>query len=362
MKTRAALATGQLQPLSVETLELDGPREGEVLIELKAAGLCHTDRMLIDGSRDWAEYPIVLGHEGAGVVRELGRGVVGLQPDDHVIPVAIPECGNCPACRSPKTNLCVEYFNPMPRRPLSLRGGPVAAFRDLGTFSQFMIARDIQVAKIRRDAPLDLVCCMGCAGITGLGAVLHTARVEAGTSVAVFGLGGIGLNVVEGARIAGATTIIGIDTNPLKAGPARVAGMTHFVNAAEAGQDVVGLIRDTTGGGADYSFECVGAPSVLRQAIECTRTGWGTTVMIGVMPGSNDLQIRPRALQEGRRLTGSFLGNVKTRSQFPAFIDWYVEGKLTPDNLISHRISLEEINKGFDLLKSGHARRVVIDF
>lgn len=362
MRVKAALAVGPRQPLVVDQVELDGPRDDEVLIELKSAGLCHTDLMLIDGSRAWPDYPIVLGHEGVGIVRECGRAVRSLRPGDAVIPSSVPECGRCAACRSPKTNACEEFFKPVSRKPFGWRGGQAAGFCNLGTFSEYIVVREIQVARIRQDAPMDKVCCMGCAGVTGLGAALFTARMEAGTSAVVFGLGGIGLNVVDGARLAGAAMIIGVDTHPAKEAVARQAGLTHYLNPGAPGVDIVGAIRELTAGGADYAFECVGHADVLRQAIECTRIGWGTTVSIGVLAGAPDVPLRARAFLEGRRLMGSFLGNVKTRSQMPELVDWFVDGRLRLDNLISHRVSLDEINKGFDLMASPEARRVVIDF
>jgi S-(hydroxymethyl)glutathione dehydrogenase/alcohol dehydrogenase len=361
MKVRAAYATGQNQPIRVDEFDLDGPRAGEVLVEIKAAGLCHSDMSFFDGARNWSDYPMVLGHEGAGIVREIGAGVTSVKPGDHVIPVGIPECGTCPACRSGKTNLCDEYFKPVARRTFSRAGVPVRAFCELGTFSPFITAREWQVTKIRNDVPLDVVCCLGCAGATGVGSAVFTAKVEPGSSAVVFGLGGIGLNVVEGARINGATTIIGIDTNPLKEAPARAVGVTHFINPALCG-DVVGLIREITGGGADYAFECVGSASILRQAVECTRIGWGTIVTIGILPGDQEITLRPRAIQEGRRLIGSYLGNIKTRSELPVLADWYAEGNLALDSLISHRLPLERIAEGFSLLADGTARRVVIEF
>ena len=362
MEVTAAFAHAQNSPIAIERFTLDGVREREVLIEMKAAGLCRSDMSLFDGSRDWADYPLVLGHEGAGIVLECGPGVINLAPGDQVIPVAIPECGVCPACRSRKTNLCDLYFQPTSRRPFSLKGRPTRAFCELGTFSQRIVVRDVQVTKISPLAPLDVVCCLGCAGATGLGAALFTARMEAGTSAVVFGLGGIGLNVVEGARIAGASMVIGVDSNPAKEPFSRVAGVTHFIDASKPGVDVVGSIRDLTGGGADYAFECVGHSETLRQAVECTRIGWGTTVMLGILPGTQEIALRPRSIQEGRRLIGSYLGNVKTRSELPQLVDLYLEGKLRLDNLISHRIGLEQIGHGFELLASGLARRVVVEF
>lgn len=361
MKVRAAYAEAQNRPVRVGQFEIDGPRRGEVLVEVKAAGLCHSDMSFFDGSRNWTDYPIVLGHEGAGVVRDAGPGVSSLGPGDHVILVGIPECGACPACRSTRTNLCDEYFKPVDRRPFSLGGRPVRAFCELGTFSNFVTIREWQATKIRRDVPLDVVCCLSCAGATGIGSAIFTAKVERGASAVVFGLGGIGLNVVEGARIAGASCIIGVDSNPEKEAAARRLGLTHFLDPRNT-PDIVAAIRDITGGGADYAFECVGSSSVLSQAVESTRIGWGTTVTIGILPGDERADLRPRALQEGRTLMGSYLGNIKTRTELPLLVDWYAEGKLHLDDLISHHIDLDHIAKGFDMLARGRARRVVIDF
>jgi len=361
MQVRAAYARRQSAPIEVGDFALDGPREREVLIEIKAAGLCHSDMSFFNGARDWADYPIVLGHEGAGIVRECGPGVESVRPGDHVIPVAIPECGTCPACRRRITNLCDSYFQPTSRRPFQLQGRPTRAFCELGTFSQMIVVREMQVTKIRADAPLDVVCCLGCAGATGIGAAIFTARMEPGTTAAVFGLGGIGLNVVEGARLSGASRIIGIDVNPEKEAAARAVGVTDFLTS-RAGGDVVERIKEITGGGVDYSFECVGDSRLLRQAVESTRIGWGVTVMLGVLPGGEEITLRPRSIQEGRKLIGSYLGNVKTRSELPLLVDWYMDGKLSLDALISHRIKLEDIGQGFDWLAKGEARRVVIDF
>ncbi len=362
MQVRAAFASGANRPIEVGDFSLDGPREGEVLIAMKAAGLCHSDMSFFDGSRDWSDYPIILGHEGAGVVEACGPGVTSVRPGDHVIPVGIPECGECPACRSRKTNLCDLYFKPTQRRPFMRADRPVRAFCELGTFSPHIVAREAQVAKIRPDAPLDVVCCLGCAGATGIGAAIFTARMEQGTTAVVFGLGGIGLSVVEGARLSGAARIIGVDTNPMKEQAARAVGVTDFLNPLEWGEGLVGHIREITGGGADYAFECVGSAAVLRQAVEATRIGWGTTVTLGILPGQQEIALRPRSIQEGRRLIGSYLGNVKTRSELPLLADWYMEGKLSLDGLISHRLELERIGEGFDLLAKGLARRVVIEF
>lgn len=359
---RAAVAYRQHAPLKIEQVLLAPPGRRDVVIEMKAAGICHSDLSFINGERDWHDYPIVLGHEGAGVVVECGVDVTSVKPGDHVIPVGIPECGVCPACVSGKTNLCDEYYTADIGRPFRMGQQAMRGFCDLGTFADRIVVREIQVTKIRADAPLDVVCCLGCAGATGLGAALFTARVEKDSSVVVFGLGGIGLNVVEGARLAGARMIIGVDTNPAKEARARAAGATHFVNPRVLQDDLVGHLRELTGAGADYSFECVGSPALLRQAVECTRRGWGTTVMIGVPAGGDDITVRPRAILEGRKLMGSYLGNIKTRTQLPELVDWFMEGKISLDSLISHRIGLDEINEGFRLLADGTALRTVVNF
>ena len=364
IQVRAAVALGQNQPMRLETLQLDGPRENEVLIEMKAAGLCRSDLMLFDGTRtEWTDYPIVLGHEGAGIVLECGPGVSSVRPGDHVIPVAIPECGRCVACLSGRTNQCDEYFRPTVRRPFSLDGKPIRAFCELGTFADHIVVREMQVTKIRSDAPLDVVCCLGCAGMTGIGSALYTAKVEKNSTVVVFGAGGIGLNVMQGARLAGAKMIIAVDVNSTKETGARASGATHFINSRDvASQELVGVLHDLTGGGADYSFECVGGQQLLRTAVECTRRGWGTTVMVGVLPGEEEVQLRPRAILEGRKLMGAYLGNVRTRTDLPTLVEWAMDRKLTLDSLISHRISLDEIAKGFEMLESGETLRTVVLF
>lgn len=361
MRTRAAVAYGPEGRVVVESVELAPPGPQDVLIEMKAAGICHSDLSFLTGERTGVDYPLVLGHEGAGVVLACGAEVTGVAPGDHVIPVGVPECGGCPACLSTRTNLCDEYFAPGDQRPFRLGDRAFKGFCELGTFAEHIVVRETRVAKIRPDAPLDVVCCLGCAGATGLGAALYTARVEAGSSVVVFGLGGIGLNVVEGARLAGARLIVGVDSNPAKREAAQRAGVHQFVDP-RAIADLPGHLRELTGGGADYSFECVGSQRVLRDAVECTRPGWGTTVTIGVLPGDQEIALRPRALLEGRRLMGSYLGNVKTRSQLPGLVDLYMEGRISLDSLISHRIGLDDINRGFELLASGTATRTVIGF
>ena len=364
MDVKAAISTKAGQPLIIDTVRLDGPRADEVLIELVAAGLCHSDQTVADGTRTWDNFPVVLGHEAAGIVREIGAGVTRLRPGDKVIPLAMPECGQCAPCKSTKTGLCDEFFRPYPRNPFSWRGSEITSFANLGTFAQCVTVREMQVAKIRDDAPLDLVCCMGCAGITGIGAVLKTARVEPGSSVVVFGLGGIGMNVIDGARIAGAKTIIGVDINSAKEAGSRLAGMTHFVNPRDHGANIVGVLKEMTSGGADYVFECAGYEPLLQQAIDCSRTGWGIVVLIGNYSGPRDrtLPVQPKSIQHSRIITGSHLGNMKSLSEFPELVDMFVDGRLKQQNLISHRIKLDQINEGFELMAKSQAQRVVIDF
>ncbi len=358
---RAAVAHGQQGGVIIESVRLKplGPRD--VLVQMKAAGICHSDMSFINGERSGATYPLVLGHEGAGVVLECGREVTSVKPGDHVIPLGIPECGVCPACVSGKTNLCDEYFRDSGSRPFLLGDQALRGFCDLGTFADAIVVREMQVARIDRAAPLDVICCLGCAGATGLGAALFTAKVEAGASVVVFGLGGIGMNAVQGARLAGAVKIIGVDTNPLRETAARAAGVTHFVDPTQV-ENLLDHLRELTDGGADYSFECVGNQKVLSDAVECTRKGWGVTVMVGVLPGSQQIQLRPRAILEGRRLMGSYLGNIKTRTQLPRLVDRFMEGDVSFESLISHRIALQDINDGFARLADGSALRTVIHF
>ena len=364
LTVRAAYARAQNAPIAVDSFSLDGPREREVLIEIRAAGLCHSDMSFFDGSPRLVRLPDRPRHEGAGVVLECGPGVSSLRPGDHVIPVAIPECGTCPACRSRKTNLCDRYFEPDdPAALCTRRPSDARLLRTRNLLADDRRARDsFQVTPIRSDAPLAVVCCLGCAGATGIGAAVFTARMESGTSAVIFGLGGIGLNVVEGARMSGASTIVGVVINPDKEAAARAAGVTHFLDPGAIAKDenLVGLIRELTGGGADYSFECVGNAAVLRQAVECTRIGWGTTVTLGILPGGEEIALRPRSIQEGRRLIGSYLGNVKTIFELPQLVDWYMDGRISLYGPTSHRMSLDEIGHGFALLASGEARRVVI--
>ena len=363
MEVRAAFAEGPHRALVIDTVELDAPRHGEVLIRMHSAGLCHTDLMLFDGTWTWDDYPIVLGHEGSGTVAAVGPGVTRLSPGDKIIPLSMPECGRCAACLSDRTNLCELFLAPNPRRPFRHAGRAMPAFSGLGTFAEYAVVREVQVARIPEAARLGDVCCLDCAAITGIGSVTYGARVTPGASMVVFGLGGIGLNVVDGGRLAEAGAIVGVDRNRNKEAAGRRAGMTHFIDASDPGTDVVSEIARITGGGADFSFECVGHPAVLQQALDCTRSGWGMTVSIGVMPGSasDTIPLRWRSLR-GRTLTSVTLGNMKSLSQFPELVAAFIDGKLANADLISHRIGLDEINEGFALLKSGQARRIVVDF
>lgn len=360
---RAAVCHAPGRPLALETLQLRGPGPGEVLVEIKASGLCHSDYHQMTGASTPFPFPVVLGHEGAGVVVECGAGVDSVRPGDHVIPLTIGECAHCANCRSGKTNLCLEFFADLGAPShFSLNGAPVAAYSNVGTFAQYVVVRDINVARIRPDVPFDIACYVGCGVSTGVGAVLYTARVERGASVAVFGLGGIGLNVVQGARLAGAQRIIGIDINPQREALARAFGVTDFVNPQALDGDLVEYLHALSGGGVDYSFECVGNVRLMRQALDCTRPGWGVSVVVGVAPDGQELSAPPFNLLLGRTWKGSFLGNVKTRSQLPTLLDWYAEGRLNLDDLITHRLPLEQINEGFELLRRGESVRTVVTF
>ncbi len=364
LNVRAAVCHGIGEPLRLETVQLVPPAAGEVLIEIKASGLCHSDYHQMTGASTPYPFPVIVGHEGAGVVVECGAGVSSVRPGDHVVPLSIGECGHCGNCRSGKTNLCLEFFTGMQTPPgrFSIDGRPVAAYANNGTFASCIVMKEQNVARIRRDVPFDIACTIGCAVATGVGAVLYTARVERGASVAVFGLGGIGLNVVQGARLAGATTIIGIDVNPAREALARRFGATHFVDPQKQSSDIVEQIRALTGGGVDYGFECVGSTKLMVQALECTRPGWGVCTVLGVPPEGEKLPILPFDLQLGRTLKGSFLGNVKTRSQLPGLLDLYVEGRLDLDALVTHRLPIERINDGFDLMRDGQSVRTVVTY
>lgn len=362
MKVMAMVCHAPGTPLVREELELAPPGPGEVLIEIMASGLCHSDLGQIEGTSAPFPFPVVVGHEGAGIVRALGSDVTGLAVGDHVVPLSLAECGECSACQSGRTNLCDRFMAALGQQQprFSLNGQPVHTYAGVGSLAQFIVMPAINVAQIRRDVPFDLACLVGCAVATGVGAALHTARVEAGASVAVFGLGGIGLNVVQGARLAGAAMIIGIDRNPQRETSGRRFGLTHFINPAV--QDPVPNIRELTGGGVDHAFECVGSTEVMQQALSATRPGWGCCTVLGVPPDDDTLALTPFELQLGRTLKGSFMGNVKGRSELPALLDHHAAGKLNLADLISHRLPMDQVNEGFALMRSGTALRVVVSF
>ena len=369
MDIRAAIATGAKKPLTVETVTLTGPKAGEVLVEIKASGVCHTDEFTRSGADPEALFPSILGHEGAGVVVEVGPGVKSLKPGDHVIPLYIPECRECKFCLSGKTNLCGAIRETQGRGVLpdgtsrfSLNGGPIHHYMGTSTFANYTVVPEIALAKIREDAPFDKVCYIGCGVTTGIGAVINTAKVQPGDNVVVFGLGGIGLNVIQGARIAGADQIIGVDVNPAKQALAEKFGMTHFVNPNEIEGDLVAYLVSLTQGGADYSFECVGNVKLMRQALECCHKGWGTSIVIGVAGAGEEISTRPFQLVTGRVWKGSAFGGAKSRTQVPRIVDWYMEGKINIDDLITHCMPLERINEAFDLMHRGESIRSVIRF
>ncbi|GAB3663411.1 S-(hydroxymethyl)glutathione dehydrogenase/class III alcohol dehydrogenase [Ramlibacter alkalitolerans] len=366
MKTRAAVAWQAGQPLTIEELELEGPRAGEVLVEVKATGICHTDYYTLSGADPEGLFPAVLGHEGAGIVQEVGAGVTSLQPGDHVIPLYTPECRQCKFCLSRKTNLCQRIrgtqgqgLMPDGSTRFSLAGKPILHYMGTSTFSNYIVAPEIALAKIRSDAPFDKVCYIGCGVTTGIGAVIFTAEVEPGANVVVFGLGGIGLNVIQGARMVGAGRIIGVDLNPAREAMARKFGMTHFLNPKEHA-DIVDAIVQLTDGGADYSFECIGNTTTMRQALECCHKGWGQSVIIGVADAGKEIATRPFQLVTGRVWKGSAFGGARGRTDVPKIVDWYMEGRINIDDLITHTLKLEDINRGFELMKAGESIRSVV--
>ena len=369
MKTRAAVAREAGKPLSLETIDLDGPREGEVLVEIKATGICHTDEFTLSGGDPEGLFPSVLGHEGAGVVVDVGRNVTSLKKGDHVIPLYTPECRQCEYCLSRKTNLCVairatQGRGVMPDGTSRFSAGKDTVYHYMGTstFSNFTVLPEIALAKIREDAPFDKVCYIGCGVTTGLGAVMNTAKVEAGSRCVVFGLGGIGLNVIQGLRMVGAEMIVGVDINPRRKAMAEKFGMTHFVNPKEVQGDLVPYLVDLTKGGADYSFECVGNVDLMRQALECTHRGWGESIIIGVAGSGQEIKTRPFQLVTGRVWKGTAFGGVRGRTEVPQIVDWYMDGKISIDPLITHKLPLERINEAFDLMHSGESIRTVIEF
>lgn len=367
METRAAVAYQAGKPLVIETVQLDGPRAGEVLIEIKATGICHTDEFTRSGADPEGLFPAILGHEGAGIVVEVGDGVTSVSKGDHVIPLYTPECRQCEYCISGKTNLCqairvTQGQGLMPDGTSRFSMGEQKFFHYMGTstFSNYTVLPEIAVAKIREDAPFDKVCYIGCGVTTGIGAVINTAKVQPGDNVVVFGLGGIGLNVVQGARIAGADKIVGVDINPKRQALAESFGMTHFVNPKEVEGDLVAYIVDLTGGGADYSFECVGNTDLMRQALECCHKGWGESVIIGVAGAGKEISTRPFQLVTGRVWRGTAFGGARGRTDVPKIVDWYMDGKINIDDLITHTMPLDKINDAFDLMHSGESIRSVV--
>ena len=369
METRAAVAHQAGAPLAIETVQLEGPKAYEVLIEIKATGICHTDEFTRSGADPEGLFPAILGHEGAGVVLECGKGVTTLQPGDHVIPLYTPECRQCSYCLSGKTNLCQairvtqgQGLMPDGTRRFRIGGEPLFHYMGTSTFANHTVVPEIAVAKIRKDAPFDKVCYIGCGVTTGIGAVIKTARVPPGANCVVFGLGGIGLNVIQGLRMVGANLIVGVDTNPAKQALAERFGMTHFVNPAEVAGDLVPYLVDLTKGGADYSFECIGNVDVMRQALECCHKGWGESIIIGVAGAGQEISTRPFQLVTGRVWRGTAFGGARGRTDVPKIVDWYMDGRINIDDLITHTLRLEDINQGFDLMHSGESIRSVVTF
>lgn len=369
MQTRAAVAESAGKPLSVETIDVEGPKTGEVLVEIRATGVCHTDAFTLSGQDPEGLFPAILGHEGAGVVVDVGPEVRSLKPGDHVIPLYTPECRECRYCTSGKTNLCqairsTQGRGVMPDGSSRFRWNKQSLYHYMGTstFSNHTVLPEIALAKIREDAPFDKVCYIGCGVTTGLGAVLNTAKVEPGAHIVVFGLGGIGLNVIQGARIAGADMIVGVDTNPSKAPLAERFGMTHFVNPDEVKGELVPYLVDLTKGGADYSFECIGNTQVMRQALECCHKGWGESIIIGVAGAGQEISTRPFQLVTGRVWKGTAFGGAKGRTDVPKIVDWYMDGKINIDDLITHTMPISQINDAFDLMHHGKSIRSVVTF
>src|SRR5882724_8135333 len=369
MKTKAAVALAARKPLEIITVDLDGPRAGEVLVEIKASGVCHTDEFTRSGADPEGLFPAILGHEGAGIVVDVGPGVTSLRKGDHVIPLYTPECRQCKSCTSHKTNLCTAIratqgkgLMPDGTSRFSIGKDLVHHYMGCSTFSNFTVLPEIALAKIREDAPFDKVCYIGCGVTTGIGAVINTAKVEPGANVVVFGLGGIGLNVVQGARMAGADMIIGVDINPARETLARKLGLTHFVNPKDVQGDIVAHLVELTKGGADYSFECVGSVDLMRQALECTHRGWGESIIIGVAGAGQEIKTRPFQLVTGRVWKGTAFGGARGRTDVPRIVDWYMDKKINIDELITHVMPLEKINDAFDLMHKGESIRSVVTF
>src|SRR6184192_4845617 len=369
MDVRAAIAQKAGVPLTIETVQLTGPKAGEVLVEIKSTGICHTDEFTRSGGDPEGLFPAILGHEGAGIVVDVGLGVTSVKKGDHVIPLYTPECRQCKSCLSRKTNLCTAIratqgkgVMPDGTSRFSLGKDKVFHYMGCSTFSNFTVLPEIAVAKIREDAPFDKVCYIGCGVTTGIGAVINTAKVEPGSNVVVFGLGGIGLNVIQGARMAGANMIVGVDINPARESLARQFGMTHFVNSKSVTGDLVPHLVELTKGGADYSFECVGNVELMRQALECTHRGWGMSIIIGVAGAGQEIKTRPFQLVTGRVWKGTAFGGARGRTDVPKIVDWYMDGKINIDDLITHVLPLERINEGFDLMHEGKSIRAVVTY
>ena len=369
MKVQAAVALAADRPLEIATVDLDGPKAGEVLVEIKATGICHTDEFTRSGADPEGLFPAILGHEGAGIVVDIGPGVTSVRKGDHVIPLYTPECRQCKSCLSRKTNLCTAIratqgkgLMPDGTSRFSLDGRPLHHYMGCSTFANYTVLPEIAVAKIREDAPFDKVCYIGCGVTTGIGAVINTAKVEPGANVVVFGLGGIGLNVVQGARMAGANLIVGVDLNPAREALARKFGLTHFVNPREVEGDLVARLVEITGGGADYSFECIGNVDVMRQALECCHRGWGQSIIIGVAGSGQEIKTRPFQLVTGRVWKGTAFGGARGRTDVPKIVDWYMDGRINIDDLITHVLPLARINEGFDLMHKGESIRAVVKY
>ena len=369
MRTRAAVARAAGKPLEIEEIELAGPRTGEVLVEIRATGVCHTDEFTLSGADPEGKFPAILGHEGAGIVVEVGAGVTSVAPGDHVIPLYTPECRQCKTCTSHKSNLCTairatqgQGLMPDGTSRFSGKGGTIFHYMGTSTFANHIVLPEIAVARVRKDAPFEKICYIGCGVTTGIGAVLNTAKVTAGANAVVFGLGGIGLNVIQGLRLAGANKIVGVDLNPARRSMAEEFGMTHFVNPRDVSGDLVPHLVELTDGGADYSFECIGNVEVMRQALECTHRGWGESIIIGVAGAGQEIKTRPFQLVTGRVWKGTAFGGARGRTDVPKIVDWYMDGKIRIDPLITHVLPLERINEAFGLMHAGKSIRTVVTF
>ena len=369
MEVKAAVAHKAGEPLSIETVQLEGPREGECLVEIKATGVCHTDAFTLSGEDPEGNFPAILGHEGAGIVAEVGPGVTSLKPGDHVIPLYVPECRQCEYCTSGRTNLCqavreTQGKGVMPDGTSRFSIGKDRLFHYMGTstFSNYTVVPEIALAKVREDAPFEKICYIGCGVTTGIGAVINTAKVWPGANVVVFGLGGIGLNVIQGARLVGANMIVGVDINPKRKALAEKFGMTHSVNPNEVDEDIVPYLVNLTRGGADFSFECVGNVKLMRQALECCHKGWGESIIVGVAGAGQEIATRPFQLVTGRVWKGTAFGGARGRTDVPRIVDWYMDGKINIDDLITHVMPLDEINEAFHFMHEGESIRSVITF